>query len=127
MISSTSYVLSFDLLFLTNLEPHLVLCCVCSEFLFMFFLCQPPCIKGSFFFLSKIFSLLEVDELSFCVHKFVFLQLCYFLLFRVVSELYYFVRVSDSNASVFSPSLTLNFFQSVTGAGVSLTCMYFSW
>ena len=93
----------------------------------MFFLCQPPCIKGSFFFLSKIFSLLEVDELSFCVHKFVFLQLCYFLLFRVVSELYYFVRVSDSNASVFSPSLTLNFFQSVTGAGVSLTCMYFSW
>ena len=62
----------------------------------MFFLCQPPCIKGSFFFVSKIFSLLEVDELSFCVHKFVFLQLCYFLLFRVVSELYYFVRASDS-------------------------------
>lgn len=88
-------------------------------------------LKAPFFFLSKIFPLLEVDELSFCVHKFIFLQLCYFLLFKVVSELccfffFFFTYFRLCNANVFFLSLTLNLFHSVTRAGISLTCMFFS-
>ena len=98
-----------------------------SSFLCSFYVSLHSLKAPFFFFLSKIFPLLEVDELSFCVHKFIFLQLCYFLLFRVVSELWFFFTYFRlCNASVFFLSLTLNLFHSVTRAGISLTCMYFS-
>ena len=48
------------------------------------------------FCVSTIVPLLKVDEISSCVHKFIFLQLCYFLLFSVLSELYYLLHISDS-------------------------------